>query len=94
MIFLLLMPYKTCMKTEKEAYKMLHWVNEKEWILVYFTISFLQVLRDKLNEKISKMFEDGRLTYRQKSRLRIGLVILTECLHAGWLVYGNVVYYK
>ena len=70
-----------------------HLINEKAWIIVYFTISFLQTLRDLVGERINDWHSNGDITYRTRSRIKMGMMISVELVHFAWQVYGNAIYY-
>uniref|UniRef100_A0A7S3CKB3 RING-type domain-containing protein n=1 Tax=Strombidium rassoulzadegani TaxID=1082188 RepID=A0A7S3CKB3_9SPIT len=94
-LFLSLTPIDECSQMiEANKIERLHWLDEKQWTIVYFTISFLQILRDKANEYVNKLYQEDRISYRRKSRIKVGLVVVTEALHFGWQVYGNLIYYR
>ena len=50
-----------------------HMITEKTWIIVFSTISVLQLLKEKLKEKIDKMHRDNEITYRTRSRMLVGM---------------------
>jgi hypothetical protein len=69
-------------------------INEKSWILFYFTVSFLQTLRDLVGERVNDWHSNGDITYRTRSRIKMGLLISVELVHFIWQIYGNVIYYN
>jgi len=36
-----------------------HLINEKDWMLVYLTISFLQVIRERITTRIDNTYHAG-----------------------------------
>ena len=94
-IFLLLQPIDECnISSTGEKLPHRHLVNEKAWILVYFTVSFLQTLRDLIGERINDWHSAGDISYRTRSRAKMALMISIESVHFLWQVYGNFIYYN
>ena len=84
-IFLLLQPIDKCNISETgEKLPNRHVINEKGWILVYFTISFMQTLRDLVGERINEWHSNGNISYQTRSRIKMGLIVSIEGLHFLW----------
>lgn len=91
---MLITPIGDCnLSKENKILPAKHLINEKAWILVYFTISFLQTLRDYASEQINTMHSEGRISYRTRSRLKSGIVVGIESIHLVWQIYGNKIYF-
>ena len=41
-----------------------HVFNQKEWLLVYVFVCLGNLLRDNVNKRLEKMFNEGHITYR------------------------------
>ena len=55
---MILTPYYEC----KDAAP--HFLNEKDWLLVYVVICLGNFLRDTISKKLDKWYNDGHITYR------------------------------
>jgi hypothetical protein len=51
-------------------------------------------MRDLVGEKINARHTNGDITYRTRSIIKMGLLILVESVHFMWQIYGNVIYYN
>lgn len=58
---MLLSDYKDCYARE---YPDPHAVTEKYWIIVFLQISFVNLMREKVTQRIDKAYQEGKLTYR------------------------------
>jgi len=89
MFFVLMTPFDDCKETNPR-----HFISMKTWILLYLSISFLQILKDILIRKINHWYNYGLITYRSRVRYKLGLLVLTETIHTIWMIYGNVIYFN
>ena len=55
---MILTPYQSCPGAAP------HFLNEKEWLLVYVVICLGNFLRDTVSRRLDKMYNEGHLTYK------------------------------
>lgn len=77
-ILLILTPFYDCGDADW------HLITEKTWIIVFSTISVLQLFKEKLKERVDKMHRDNEITYRTRSRILVSMTIFCETLHFLW----------
>lgn len=71
----------------------MHMITPRTWIIIFSTISCLQVIKEKAKEKVEGMYSRNELTYKMKSRLLLAMTLSVESIHFFWQVYGNIIYY-
>lgn len=71
-----------------------HLITEKTWIIVFSCISCIQLLKEKVKERVDQMHRSNEITYRTRSKIMLCSTILCEGLHFVWQVYGNVIFYN
>ena len=75
---LIITPYQNCHEVNK------HVLTRKAWLLVYIFICLGNFLRDSINKKIDKMYNEGQITYRQRKYLKMSIWIGCELVNLVW----------
>lgn len=87
-ILLVMTPYYDCGDADW------HYITEKTWIIVFSTISCIQLLKEKLKDKVDAMHRSNEISYRTRSRIILATTIGCEFIHFVWQVYGNIIFYN
>ena len=84
-------PFHSCNEAGKPS---AYTLNIKEWIIVYFLISIVQLCKFFLFSNMQQQVDRGRMTYMLRTKLKVLVHVLQEGMHFGWQIYGNFIFFE